>query len=80
MTSQQISIKQDVYLKLKNAKRDGESFSDTIDRLLEPQSNIPKILNLYGIAKKEDEFEKQVLNNYADSQNEIRKLINLRFK
>ena len=54
MASQQISIKQDVYKRLKKAKKSNESVSDIIERLLDNSSNIQKILPSYGAAKSED--------------------------
>ncbi|WP_371806728.1 antitoxin VapB family protein [Candidatus Lokiarchaeum ossiferum] len=35
MASQQISVRQDIYNRLKQVKRENESFSDVIERLLE---------------------------------------------
>ncbi|HME50801.1 MAG TPA: antitoxin VapB family protein [Candidatus Lokiarchaeia archaeon] len=40
MTSTQISIRRDVYEKLKREKQDDESFSDVIERLIEKKSNV----------------------------------------
>lgn len=37
MNTKTISIRDDTYDLLKNVKREGESFSDTIDRLLEKE-------------------------------------------
>ena len=35
MASNNVAVREDVYRKLLNAKREGESFSDVIERLLE---------------------------------------------
>ena len=80
MASQQISIKQDVYKRLKKAKKSNESFSDIIERLLDNLSNIQKVLSSYGAAKSEDpEYEKLVLDSYANSRKQIQKTFNPRF-
>ena len=80
MASQQISVKQDVYNRLKKAKKSNESFSDIIERLLDNISNVQKILSSYGAAKSEDpEFEKLVLDSYANSRKQIQKSFNTRF-
>ena len=74
MASQQISIKQDVYNRLKKAKKSNESFSDIIERLLNSSSNIAKILSSYGAAKSEDpEYEKFVIESYANSRKQIQR-------
>ena len=80
MGSQRISIKQDVYNRLKNAKKSNESFSDIIERLLDSTSNVKKILSSYGAAKSEDpEYEKFVIESYAKSKKQIQKSFNTRF-
>ncbi|MHA1585341.1 MAG: antitoxin VapB family protein [Promethearchaeota archaeon] len=80
MASQQISIKQDVYTRLKEAKKEGESFSDTINRLLDQDSNTRKVINLYGIAKIDDDYEELILKTYNGAGQEIRQAINNHFE
>ena len=46
MTSKNISIREDVYRKLLEARREGESFSGVIERLLEKRSSL---LPLWGV-------------------------------
>lgn len=80
MASQQISIKQDVYERLKKNKKANESFSDIIERLLDNISNKEKILSSYGAAKSDDpEVEDFILDTYAKSRLQIRKSFNTRF-
>jgi predicted CopG family antitoxin len=55
MTSTQISIRNEVYEKLKKKKRPNESFSDIIERLLSGSSNIPAFMECYGIAHDPEE-------------------------
>jgi len=40
MTSKNLAVKEEVYRKLRDAKKGGESFSDTIERLLEGKSDL----------------------------------------
>jgi predicted CopG family antitoxin len=46
MTTKNLAIREDVYRRLAEAKRQGESFSDTIERVLERRGSI---LELWGI-------------------------------
>ncbi|QEE16119.1 antitoxin VapB family protein [Promethearchaeum syntrophicum] len=79
MASQQISIKQDVYNRLKKAKKTNESFSDIIERLLDNTSNVEKILSFYGAAKSDDpEYEKFAIETYAESRKQMQKSFNTR--
>lgn len=79
MASQQISIKQDVYKRLKKAKKTNESFSDIIERLLDNTSNVEKILSSYGTAKSDDpEYEKLAIETYAKSRKQMQKSFNTR--
>ncbi len=74
MASHQISIKQDVYNRLKNAKRTHESFSDIINRLLDLESNVDKVLESYGKAKSKDTQEERIiLETYEKTRLELRK-------
>lgn len=45
MASKNVAIRDDVYRKLSEAKEEGESFSDVIERLLERR---PSLLPLWG--------------------------------
>jgi len=81
MTSKRISIKQDVYNRIKKVKKSNESFSDIIESLLDNNSNIQKILSSYGAAKSEDpEYEKLVLEFYAKSRKNMHKSFNTKIK
>lgn len=74
MTSRLISVRKDVYLKLKTVKRPEESFSDLLERMIDAVKKNP--LKYFGIAKelpKEllDDIEESVLKakeKYAESQ------------
>jgi len=45
MASKNLAIREDVYKKLSEAKREGESFSDVIEKLLQGRGDI---LSLWG--------------------------------
>jgi predicted CopG family antitoxin len=47
-----ISLREDIYLRLRTAKREGESFSEVIERLLKPDDSI---LDLFGTFSMTDE-------------------------
>lgn len=49
MSSKNISIREDIYRKLKRAKAEDESFSDAIDRLLASRSEEHPLYDLVGI-------------------------------
>jgi predicted CopG family antitoxin len=74
MTSKLISVREDIYLKLKKLKKPEESFSDLLERMLKTREKNP--LKYFGIAKdlpKEilDEFKESVLKakkEYAENQ------------
>lgn len=57
MSSKNISIREDIYRKLKRAKAEDESFSDVIDRLLASKSEKHPLYDLVGILD-EDEAER----------------------
>ncbi|TFG06033.1 MAG: antitoxin [Promethearchaeota archaeon] len=70
MTSKIISIRKDIYEHLKRLKKDNESFSELIERLLTERKKDP--LRHFGIAKDmpedvNNEFEKGIF--YARSKN-----------
>jgi predicted CopG family antitoxin len=73
----QISIRRDVYEKLKRSKRDGESFSDTIDRVLSSQSNAKDIIDCYGILRDNNDVE--ILDAYTEGRKKIRDAMRSRF-
>ncbi len=65
MVSHQISIRDDVYQKLKKLKKDDESFSDLIDRLsCKVKSTQETLEDLNGIAGSDDlEIKKLIIEN-----------------
>jgi len=62
MGTKNISIRDDVYRKLKDSKRDDESFSDAIDRLMGSQEGEHPLYDLVGLA---DEEEAERIRNRA---------------
>ncbi len=46
MASKNLAIREDVYRKLSEAKKEGESFSDVIEKLLERQGDL---FSLWGV-------------------------------
>jgi len=54
MTSKNLAIKEEVYGKLIEAKKDNESFSDVIERLLEGKS---ELLSYAGVFSEDKEFD-----------------------
>lgn len=54
MVSKTITIKEDVYRRLKRIKRDGESFSDLLTRLSKNVSPFDKLLEMAGSIDFED--------------------------
>jgi predicted CopG family antitoxin len=74
MTSTQISIRRDVYEKLRRAKQVDESFSDVIDRLIDEKSNVQDFLSCYGIASGPDE------DIFLEAYKEARKIVRDNFK
>jgi len=55
-----ISINEDVYRRLRKAKRDNESFSEVIRRLLGPDDDI---LDLFGTITMSDEEKEELLKD-----------------
>ncbi|RDE15578.1 MAG: hypothetical protein C4K48_03700 [Candidatus Thorarchaeota archaeon] len=55
-----ISINEDVYRRLRKAKRDNESFSEVIRRLLGPDDDI---LDLFGTISMSDEEKEELLKD-----------------
>jgi len=64
MTSKLISVREEIYLKLKKLKNPDESFSDLLERIIKTQEKDP--LKHFGIAKQlpedlQDKFEGVIL-------------------
>ena len=76
MASHQISIRNDVYQKLKKVKQENESYSDTIERLLSNKGNVEDLKELYGILGEDDLGFQDILNS---SRKEIQKALETRF-
>jgi predicted CopG family antitoxin len=55
MTSRNIAIRDDVYKRLLKAKKEEESFSDVIERLLEGRS---EIMSYAGVFSGDSDFER----------------------
>ena len=70
MTSVQISIRKDIYEKLKSLKERDESFSDIIDRLMNGKGNLQEVIKCYGIAR--GEHEDEIHDAYRDAQARVR--------
>jgi len=71
MSTKTISIRDDTYDLLKNAKREGESFSDVIDRLLAKEKGN---MSVYFGALKDEE----ILEGLKEDSRKIRELSRLR--
>ena len=54
MTSHQISIRNAVFERLKKLKKEDESYSDAINRLIDAQGNVNQIIECYGTAVTDD--------------------------
>jgi predicted CopG family antitoxin len=76
MTSIQISIKKEIYEKLKALKKNDESYSEIIERLMNGQGNLQDVIKCYGIARGEN--EKEIHDAYQDAQKIIRETIKSR--
>ena len=48
MASKNLAIREDVYRKLSEAKREGESFSDVIEKLLEKRGDLMSLWGAWG--------------------------------
>jgi predicted CopG family antitoxin len=70
MTSKNLAVRQDVYMKLLEAKRGKESFSDVIERLLEGKQDL---MAFAGILAADKDFER-----IADDIQRVRKKVVLR--
>ncbi len=76
VTSVQISLRKDIYEKLKALKQEDESFSDIIDRLLNGQGNLQEVIKCYGIARGDGDVD--ILAAYDEARKVVRDSINSR--
>lgn len=76
MASHQISIRDNVYQKLKNMKQENESYSDIIERLLSNKGNVEDLKELYGILGEDDLGFQDILKS---SRKDIQKALETRF-
>jgi len=60
MASKNLAIKEEVYDKLIEAKKDNESFSDVIERLLEGKSELLSYAGVFSGDKEFDEVLKDI--------------------
>jgi len=65
-----LAIREDVYRKLSEAKRQGDSFSDVIERILEKRGSL---LSLWGILA-----DSRVIAQIEDETRKIRKRATIR--
>lgn len=72
MVSKQISIRKDIYDRLKNQKKEKESFSDVIKRLLDNQSNFEEIKNCFGLSK---DLPNEIIDEFKQASKEMREMI-----
>jgi predicted CopG family antitoxin len=70
MTSKNLTVKEEVYNKLLEAKMNNESFSDVIERLLEGKRDLMSFAGIFSNDKKFEEAVKDIL--------EVRKKTTLR--
>lgn len=54
MASKNLALKEEVYKKLLEAKKGGESFSDVVERLLQGKSDL---LSFAGVFSRDKEFD-----------------------
>ncbi len=60
MASKNLAIREDVYRKLSEAKKEGESFSDAIDRLLEKRGDLLSHWGVLSDSKHMVEIERSI--------------------
>jgi len=60
MTSKNLSIREDIFRKLNEAKRDDESFSDVIERLLERRGSLLPFWGTLADNKNMEEIERDI--------------------
>jgi predicted CopG family antitoxin len=73
MASKQISIREDIYDRLKSQKEENESFSDVIKRLLNSQSNFEKVKQCFGLSKN---LPEKFVDEFRKASKETREMIN----
>lgn len=61
MTSKNLSVKEEVYKKLREAKNENESFSEVIDRLLEGKKDLMPFAGIFSRDKEFDQISKDIL-------------------
>jgi len=79
MTSKMVSIREDIYKQLEKLKKEGESFSDLFERLIQNHKKEP--LRHFGIGKQLpdeilDDFEKIIIESKKDNANKSLKRFN----
>jgi predicted CopG family antitoxin len=70
MTTKNLAIREEVYRKLAEAKREGDSFSDVIERMLEKRGSL---LSLWGVLADSEE-----ITQIGDETRQIRKRTTIR--
>jgi predicted CopG family antitoxin len=60
MTSKNLSVREDIYRKLAEAKRDDESFSDVIERLLEKRGSLLPFWGALADSENIEEIESDI--------------------
>jgi predicted CopG family antitoxin len=77
MASKQISIREDIYDRLKSQKEENESFSDVIKRLLNNQSNFEKVKQCFGLSKS---LPEEFVDEFRKASKETREMIKNRIQ
>lgn len=70
MTTKNLAIREEVYRKLAEAKREGDSFSDVIERILDKRGSL---LSLWGVLADSEEIAR-----IGDEARKIRKRTTIR--
>lgn len=60
MTSKNLSVREDIYRKLAESKRDDESFSDVIERLLERRGSLLSFWGALADSENMEEIESDI--------------------
>lgn len=72
MASKMIAVREDVYNKLQTLKKQDESFSELLERLIGERKKDP--LAHFGLWKEESKQEKQDLDDFEESLQEARRI------
>ncbi|TXT59515.1 MAG: hypothetical protein BAJALOKI2v1_200028 [Promethearchaeota archaeon] len=72
MASKQISIRKDIYDRLKSQKKENESFSDVIKKLLDNQSNFEEVKECFGLSK---DLPDDFVDEFKKASKETREMI-----